>query len=157
LRSNVDDDCNNKLPVQSGTYALLLQLAQSTQLHIGRLGTFFFPAGDYVYIGSAFGPGGLRARVARHLRGNGRRHWHIDIVRARATIHGVCFATASEHLECTWSQTLAALPGAHIPAPGFGSSDCTAGCRSHLLSFPTGMSITRLQRLLSMQLRRDWQ
>ena len=149
MRQGVDDDPGNLLPTQSGTYALLLHMAQPVQLSVGRLGVFSFPAGDTVYVGSAFGPGGLRARVARHLRGDGRKHWHIDILRAHAPVYGVCYAARAEHLECVWSQTLAAAPGPHIPAPGFGSSDCMAGCPSHLISFPSGLSARRLQQLLS--------
>ncbi len=35
--------------------------------------------GFYIYVGSACGPGGLRARISRHLCGKRKRlHWHID-------------------------------------------------------------------------------
>ena len=40
-------------------------------ISIGRLGQQHFPIGDYFYVGSARGAGGLRARVGRHLRGDG--------------------------------------------------------------------------------------
>ena len=56
-----------ELPAMSGTYALLLRLDAAVQLAVGRLGDFTFPEGDYVYVGSARGPGGLRARVRRHI------------------------------------------------------------------------------------------
>ncbi len=36
-------------------------------MRIGALGTFDFPRGHYVYIGSALN--GLEARIARHLAG----------------------------------------------------------------------------------------
>ena len=65
-----------ELSNQSGTYALLLKLPKQGQLQVGALGTFAFQAGWYVYVGSAFGPGGLAARVGRHLRGLGTPcHW----------------------------------------------------------------------------------
>jgi Uri superfamily endonuclease len=53
-----------------GTYALLLKLDKQERITVGRLGTFGFPAGYYLYVGSALGPGGLRARLARHRRGS---------------------------------------------------------------------------------------
>jgi Uri superfamily endonuclease len=55
---------------EPGTYALLLKLDKQERITIGKLGTFDFPAGYYLYVGSALGPGGLRARLARHRRGS---------------------------------------------------------------------------------------
>jgi Uri superfamily endonuclease len=50
-------------------------------LDVGRLGPVRLPAGTLRYFGSAYGPGGLRARVRRHLaRENRRDRWHIDAV-----------------------------------------------------------------------------
>jgi Uri superfamily endonuclease len=34
--------------------------------------------GRYIYAGSAYGPGGLKARVSRHMRRAKRSQWHID-------------------------------------------------------------------------------
>ena len=70
------------LPPGPGSYLLWLYLPQSQDLSIGKLGTFKFPAGEYIYLGSAHGPGGLRARLGRNLRGSGAVHWHIDGLRA---------------------------------------------------------------------------
>ena len=42
--------------------------------------------GCYVYAGSARGPGGIRARVRRHLRPDKTPHWHIDQVTAYAKL-----------------------------------------------------------------------
>src|SRR5690349_8091196 len=64
------------LPPDPGVYQLYLDLANATVLEIGRLGRLAFPAGLYVYTGSALG--GLRPRLARHLRREKRHHWHID-------------------------------------------------------------------------------
>jgi len=50
-----------------GTYALVLRLARATTIHVGALGAVDFAPGWYVYVGSALGPGGLAARVNRHL------------------------------------------------------------------------------------------
>ena len=136
------------LPADAGTYLLHLRLERSRWLTVGRLGEFRFPAGEYVYVGSAFGPGGLRARLGRHLRGDGRPHWHIDTLRAAATVCGFKFAVTDRPLECVWSQALATLPQAGIPVPGFGSSDCRLGCRAHLIAFPGETILHRLREML---------
>ena len=47
---------------EPGTYALLLKLDKQEKITVGKLCTFDFPAGYYLYVGSALGPGGLQAR-----------------------------------------------------------------------------------------------
>lgn len=155
-----------KLPDVPGVYILCLRLNRSQELIIGRLGQFFFFAGDYAYIGSAFGPGGLRARLRRHLLGSDHPHWHIDALREVAEVEGVCFAIQrmentsnrtrrqdtvkinNTSLECQWCQTLEKLPGATIPVIGFGASDCHSGCQSHLISFPDRFSPLQISEIL---------
>lgn len=127
------------IPPLPGSYILHLRLEESARFTAGKLGAVRLPAGDYFYCGSAQGPGGLRARLERHLCGStrsgtpARPHWHIDALRALAQPVGFCYQTGQPRLECEWSQALARLPGAFLPAPGFGSSDCRRGCRSHLV------------------------
>lgn len=126
------------LPSSAGIYILHLHLDNQHDLQIGRLGKFTFPPGEYLYVGSARGPGGIAARLGRHLRENGRCHWHIDWLRRVAEISGYFYLVTNDNLECTWSQCLAEQPGAHFPAPGFGASDCSKiknRCIAHLLQF----------------------
>ena len=61
-----------------GTYALVLQLERQEEIAIGKLGTFTFPAGYYLYVGSALGPGGLEARLARHRPSTSSGHRRRD-------------------------------------------------------------------------------
>jgi Uri superfamily endonuclease len=130
----------NSLPSAPGSYALFLTLPQATHLAVGRLGTFDFPAGVYVYLGSAGGPGGLRSRLAHHARIAARPQWHLDYFRPHARITGGYLVEASRAgglpLECAWSQQLLRLPGARPAAPGFGSADCRSGCPAHLIWLP---------------------
>jgi Uri superfamily endonuclease len=125
------------LPAGPGSYALCLSLAQAAHLAIGRLGAFDFPAGVYVYIGSANGPGGLRARLAHHARLAAHPQWHLDYFRPYARITGGYLVEASLAgvlpLECAWSQQILRLPGARPAAPGFGSADCRRGCQAHFI------------------------
>ncbi len=111
-----------------GTYVLMLNLRHEVGIRVGALGKVRFPAGWYLYVGSAFGPGGLEARIARHIRRDKKLHWHIDYLREYAEICEVW--TAPGHLECTWAGKLASTPGFEVVAPGFGASDC--GCETHL-------------------------
>jgi Uri superfamily endonuclease len=121
-------------PDAPGTYAVLLRLDSPATLQIGKLGEYEFAEGLYAYIGSARGPGGLRARLSRHHRAAKTLHWHIDYLTAHATITATWWHVSSERLECAWARSLAALPDVTAPIPGFGSSDC--GCASHLFALP---------------------
>ena len=49
------------------TYGLVLQLEKPREIVVGWMGRFIFPAGYYLYVGGALWPGGLEARLARHL------------------------------------------------------------------------------------------
>lgn len=121
------------LPDQPGTYVLVLRLPCPAVIGVGRLGHFPFPAGWYAYAGSAHGPGGLAARISRHLRSSKPLHWHVDYLRAYALPVKVWYAIGTQKRECAWAQTLSDLSGASIPAPRFGASDCH--CPAHLIHF----------------------
>jgi Uri superfamily endonuclease len=114
-----------------GTYALILYLEHGEEITVGKLGTFAFPAGYYLYLGSALGPGGLEARLARHRRRNKKLRWHIDYLLEHAQLVEVWSTPSTDKLECCWAQAARQLPGSEIPVPGFGSSDCH--CPSHLI------------------------
>lgn len=144
----------DKLPVQMGTYTLFLALSAPMVLTIGKMGRFELSPGIYSYQGSAWGPGGLRGRLGRHLNGIGKRHWHVDYLRAVAKVRGYGYLTADTvkkpvpPKECIWSQDLAALPGATIPIPGFGASDCISGCLAHLVYFREPEFLGRISQVL---------
>ncbi len=118
---------------QPSTYALVLACSRPDAVRIGKLGTLRLQPGFYVYVGSAFGPGGLAARLRHHLRATDRPHWHIDYLRAVCDVVEVWFTTDAGRLEHRWAKAMARLPSAGVPLPGFGSSDC--GCMTHLFSF----------------------
>jgi Uri superfamily endonuclease len=107
------------------TYQLRIEIAQPVRVGVGRLGEFLFPAGRYVYTGSA--RRNLEARIARHLRREKKLRWHIDWL---LTANGVSVVDVkrSSREECALNQSLRGI----ILAPGFGASDCRAGCGSHL-------------------------
>ncbi len=131
----------------SGTYIIFAYLDHEATLTIGRLGDFSFPAGYYAYVGSARGPGGLRARLARHLRAEKRPRWHVDRLLQVATVVEIWQAFSTERLECKWAEALQELPAAAVPVAGFGSSDC--GCRAHLCLFQALPSLEAFRRQLN--------
>ncbi|MCC7410809.1 MAG: GIY-YIG nuclease family protein [Gammaproteobacteria bacterium] len=135
------------LPGCSGTYIVLLEVSRPRRLRIGRLGTFELPPGLYAYVGSAFGAGGLAARVGRHLRIAAHRHWHVDYVRAAASPVAVFWYAGPAVLEHRWSAVLARLCGAPPPVPGFGASDCR--CGAHLYRLPADHPHGRLAAALA--------
>jgi Uri superfamily endonuclease len=130
------------LPPDPGSYILELYLKKTIPLQVGRLGVFTFPAGAYLYFGSACGPGGLRSRLSRHLNARPSRplHWHIDYLNAVSKVQAFCYlaypdqGSLLQRLECRWSQAVAGLSGVSVPAPGFGASDCRCGCPAHLVA-----------------------
>jgi len=132
-------------PPRPGTYALLLRLQQYTTLEVGRMGTFRLQAGLYVYVGSARGPGGLRARLDRHTRDDKRPHWHIDAFTHECRVEGVCWVVDTERLECAWVQSLLKLAGSEAPIPGFGSSDCPSRCPAHLVEMAGNFGISQVE------------
>lgn len=112
-----------------GSYILVLHLAEGHGLQVGKLGRFDFAAGCYLYFGSALN--GLHSRVARHLKSDKKRHWHIDALTAIAQVVQVWCVVDRNRWECTLAKAVADMPYATVPAKGFGSSDCR--CNSHLL------------------------
>ena len=142
----------NTLPRDPGTYALLLCAHQPVSLQVGKLGSFYLSAGAYVYVGSALGSGGIRARVSRHQRDSRQTHWHIDALLHECFMEGVCWVITEDRLECTWVRTLLNLPGASAPITGFGSSDCSNGCPSHLVKLERRPGIDDVEKLMAAQL-----
>ncbi|WP_440998227.1 GIY-YIG nuclease family protein [Arhodomonas sp. SL1] len=112
-----------------GTYLLILRAQCEEPVRIGRWGVLSLRPGYYLYCGSAFGPGGVRARVARHARQGKAAHWHVDHLRARTVFFAAWYSHAPERLEHRWANTLAAMHGPEA-VDGFGCSDCH--CRAHL-------------------------
>jgi sugar fermentation stimulation protein A len=108
-----------------------MKLDNTAEIAIGKLGRFTFPAGHYLYFGSAMN--GLQARISRHLRSNKKLHWHIDYFLRKATIIDIWCVESEERLECRLRLEATRLPGASAPVKGFGASDCS--CTSHLLYF----------------------
>ena len=92
---------------------------------VGRLGEFDFPVGQYVYTGSALR--NIEARIRRHLSPVKKMHWHIDYLLVAPGV-SVCEVKRFSECECVVNRQTSG----DITVPGFGASDCRAGCGSHL-------------------------
>ncbi len=114
-----------------GTYTLLVELTNSTNIEFGARATRELDSGWYAYTGSAFGQGGF-SRVERHGRvadgSNDARHWHIDYLLGHDYSELVGdVRTPDEDVECDVAEQLSAEVTA---ISGIGASDC--GCGTHL-------------------------
>ncbi len=127
-----------RLPADPGAYLLLLDLARGLAVRLPGRRETVLAAGRYLYCGSARGPGGIKARVGRHLRRDKVVRWHIDQLTAAGTVRGAWVFPGGS--ECALVAGLAHLP---MPIPGFGSSDCRV-CVSHLLAWPEGAGLAPL-------------
>ncbi|KAF1078538.1 DUF123 domain-containing protein [Methanogenium sp. MK-MG] len=120
---------------EKGIYCLILK-TEGAVLCVGALGELQFPAGYYIYVGSALGPGGL-ARVTRHIRvyqgtGDYRPRWHIDrlLTDSRFVVTAAVCGETIDRLECTLARRFR-----ENGVRGFGCSDCRCSdcrCSSHL-------------------------
>jgi Uri superfamily endonuclease len=137
------------LEARPGTYAFLLSSASDAEIRVGRFGDMQLQSGFYLYLGSALGPGGVRARVNHHLHASPRPHWHIDYLRPHASVEEVWLCHGRKRREHLWARFLARMPGVSVPMPGFGSSDCA--CEAHLFFFKSRAMRDRIQDALSAQ------
>jgi Uri superfamily endonuclease len=140
------------LEPKPGTYALILSCSTNICGQIGRFGTLRLQPGYYVYLGSALGSGGLRARIAHHQKPSLRPHWHIDYLRAQTRLYCIWFSYAARRREHQWARVVRTMRDASAPLLGFGASDCH--CRSHLYFFRRCPSRISFQRGLESLVKR---
>ncbi len=137
---------NDFVPGEPGAYVLLIELGAPLTLGIVRLPCAVLAPGRYAYCGSAYGPGGLKARIGRHLRQDKPMRWHVDRLTAAGRVVGL--RAVPDGCECDLLARLLARPGARVPVSGFGSSDCRR-CPAHLVALPADFDPRRLATVLS--------
>jgi len=129
-----------------GSYALILRCDQAHTITVGKLGELHLRPGHYIYCGSAFGPGGVAARLRHHYRIAENPRWHLDYLRHRCVPVQHWFTHDPVNREHDWTAVLSALPGFSTPMPGFGASDCR--CVTHLLYSAQRPDLQAFERLL---------
>lgn len=107
------------------TYQLSIHLKNKVTLTIGKLGTFEFPAGHYIYTGSA--KRNIEARITRHLSQKKSLRWHIDYL---LNSKEACITKVERftEFECVINQKTKGS----ILMDKLGSTDCKKNCGSHL-------------------------
>lgn len=127
IEGNVAD-----LEAKPGSYVLYLRSAHARRIRAGALGLLTLEPGLYAYCGSARGPGGVAARLGRHLRNDRAKplRWHIDSLRRACPVDHFEVAYGDQVTECDHAARLAADPAWTPVFPGFGASDCR--CPTHL-------------------------
>ncbi len=140
---NPDDQMLESVANEKGTYVLFIELSKPSVIRIGKLGKGKFPSGLYAYVGSAIGPGGLRARISRHLRDKKKFHWHIDYFLKHSKVVDV-FTTRRR---CEKKIARKLLNTGKCAMKGFGSSDDDEN-ESHLIYF-SSMSVEEIKKILS--------
>lgn len=112
-----------------GDYLLILHTEENLETEIGSLGMVRFPAGYYVYIGSA--KKDLDQCMARHRRLRKGMHRHIDWFRQKADWVGCIPIRTAEDLEHRLADEVSRIADWRIPR--FGCTDCR--CETHLFGF----------------------
>ena len=114
-----------------GSYCLCINVSSDIEVSVGALGAIKFPAGSYIYVGSALNS--LEPRLRRHMKTSTGQHkvthWHIDYLlrNPNASLKSIYVKRGDERLECRIADMVA---GYGEPVPRFGCSDCK--CQSHL-------------------------
>ena len=139
-----------KINSHPGTYALWFTCTGSFHVIAGKLGPIDVSAGHWIYVGSAFGPGGLRSRLAHHLKPSHRPHWHLDYIKTGLQPMVVWATTDTVKREHAWATAFSGLNGATRPIAGFGATDCD--CLSHLIHLPRKPNFTRFRKMLQRQI-----
>ncbi len=114
------------VPDRRGIYALVLEVLRNLELAIGSLGSVRIESGMYCYIGSARGFGGLRARIAHHLRrSKPRLWWHIDYLTTQHEVRilHIIYAVTNQDLESCFAKTVNETRCWNPAIPRFGSTD----------------------------------
>lgn len=132
------------LPRVRGAYVLVIELMGDVAVRLPGRPEATLLAGRYLYCGSARGPGGIAARVARHMRRDKTVRWHVDRLTTAGRVLGSWVFPEGD--ECALAARLSALP---VPIPGFGSSDCHA-CVSHLFSWPEGTAVPFMEGTVAL-------
>jgi len=109
--------------MHGGVYIAVFHLDRRRDITVGRLGRHRFPAGTFLYVGSA--QKCLDARLARHARKTKPLRWHIDYLSAKAEMLGAIVIPGPKSLECRLADRLEKRYRRH--APRFGASDCRCG------------------------------
>ena len=134
---------------EPGTYALILKCTLRATIQVGQRLQIALKPGYYIYVGSAFGPGGVQSRVARHCRRAKPKHWHIDYLREYCNPFLVLCCYALRRLEHLWAEAFQNIERT-VVVKGFGCSDCK--CASHLFWSPVPPDVFQFSGIIGEEI-----
>ncbi len=105
----------------------MCKVKETHTVKVGALGNVKLEKGTIAYVGSAWGPGGLGARICRHLSKEKKLKWHIDYILSSDKVeitHVIYLPNAPKHLEEKLATELAKK--GNIPAKKLGATDTKA-------------------------------
>lgn len=119
-----------KKRIYKGSYCLVIELNEDSNIEVGSLGNINFKKGYYVYVGSALNS--LEPRLRRHLSHDKKLHWHVDYLLNQENVNlvDIVYAVDDGKWECYIAKEIA-KKGSETSK--FGCSDCK--CGSHLFKF----------------------
>lgn len=116
-----------------GSYVVVFTVESTVMIEVGAQGEVEFAIGEYGYIGSANGQGGIESRVGRHLKtASGETEnlfWHIDYVLDAAEISVTSVFYSQDIGECDVFECISNKQSR--PFASLGASDCS--CESHIV------------------------
>lgn len=125
---------NNLLGLK-GTYILIISCSKDSTIIIGKHRKVrICKEGTYIYVGSAFGPGGLYRRILRHLKyRDKKKFWHIDYLLNNQTGCSITHIIVIPKIKI--EHQLASELYNHVGRGviGFGCSECK--CKTHLIVY----------------------
>jgi len=130
-----------KIPAEPGSYIVIGRLNDDVQFTSGPFLGQLLICGYYLYSGSAFGPGGLRARITRHLNPDTKKFWHFDHLKANLHFYEILYSSCAKNQECEFILALQEMEVISFPFIKFGSGDCRLGCPAHLAWLPLSACI----------------
>ena len=119
------------------SYQIVFELHSDRSIAVGKLGRFKFPAGTYVYTGSA--KRNIKSRIARHTSVYKKLKWHIDYLLSEKDVT-ISQIKLFRGAECKLNQETQGI----IIVPGFGATDCRSNCVSHLKLLNNGHTVRSL-------------
>jgi len=129
-------------------YLLFLNISRDTKIRVGSLGLISFPAGIYVYVGSA--QNSVEARIKRHLNKKKTLRWHIDYLTSSEDVEPIYAVVLplTRNYECRIAKIL--QENDSISINNFGASDCR--CKSHLYNIKSpSRLIMKIKRTLNLK------
>jgi histidyl-tRNA synthetase len=128
----------DEAPSLPGFYAMAIELNDEVAVRLSGRSPIALPAGRYLYCGSAKGPGGLKARLSRHMRRGKSVRWHVDQLTEQGLVVGSWISPGGDecelvqmcsHLQCQLlvSAAVIARPAAVICYSGPTESHCPGG------------------------------